>query len=304
MIADSINDKGRTVRIGIIVAGSAPPAKGFKEGLAELGWIEDLNVNFAIHVAQGEVDRLPGFASDIVGLNVDIIAAIGGVTVRAVQKATSTIPIVFAVVVEPVGDGLATNLQCPGGNTTGVTTFDPHQAVAQLEFLKMLRPGLARVAILSDSGVSECLSNSNREAAKKLELRPQIIRVKGRSPDYEAAFSAMDSERAQALVVLEEPINAACRKQIADLAFVRRLPTVFPREQVDAGGLIAYGTSLREASQRMAVYADKILNGVEPGDLSIESALRHELVINLRIAREFGVTVPPELLARAAQLID
>ena len=141
-----------------------------------------------------------------------------------------------------------------------MTTFDPLQAVTQLEFLKMVRPKLTRVAILSDSGVSECLSNSNRKAAQKMELQSQIIRVKGPSPDYEAAFSAMDHEPAQALVVLEEPINAACRKQIAELASVRRLPTVFAREQVDAGGLIAYGTSLREAAKRMAVYADKILS--------------------------------------------
>ncbi|HYY28758.1 MAG TPA: ABC transporter substrate-binding protein, partial [Chthoniobacterales bacterium] len=191
MLADSPNNNRRIAKIGIIVAGSAPPIEGFKERLAEFGWIEDLNANFTIRVAQGEVDLLPGFASEIAGLDVDIIAVIGAVTVRAVQKATSTIPIVFAVVVEPVGDGLATNLQRPGGNTTGVTTFDPHQAVTQLELLKIVRPGLARVAILSDSGVSECLSNSNREAAKKLELRPQIIRVKGPSPDYGAAFSAM-----------------------------------------------------------------------------------------------------------------
>jgi putative ABC transport system substrate-binding protein len=304
MIAKSPNSKKNVARIGIIVAGSEPPIQGFKEGLAELGWIEERNVNFALRVAQGQIDRLPGFASEMVGLNVDVIAVIGAVTVRAVQKETSTIPIVFSVVVEPVGDGLATNLQRPGGNATGVTTFDPHQAVTQLEFLRMVRPTLARVAILSDSGVSECLSNSNREAAQKLELQPQIIRVKGPSPDYEAAFSAMDHERAQALVVLEEPINAACRKQIAELASVRRLPTVFAREQVDAGGLIAYGTSIREAAKHMAVYTDKILKGAKPGDLPIEAALRHELVINLRTARQLGMTVPLELLERASQVID
>jgi ABC-type uncharacterized transport system substrate-binding protein len=204
-------------------------------------------------------------------------------------------------VVEPVGHGLATNLQRPDGNATGVTTFDPHQAVTQLEFLRMLRPTLARVAILSDSDVSECLSNSNREAAQRLGLHPQIIRVKGPSPDYEAAFSAMDQERTQALVVLEEPINAAYRKQIAELASVRRLPTVFAREQIDAGGLIAYGTSLREAAKHMALYADKILKGAKPGDLPIGAALRHELVINLRTARKLGLTVPLELLDRPAR---
>jgi putative ABC transport system substrate-binding protein len=304
MIAKSRNRNKDVATIGIIVAGSAPPIEGFKEGLSELGWIEERNVNLAIRVAQGQIDRLPGFASEIIGLNVDVIAVIGAVTVRAVQKATLTIPIVFSVVVEPVGDGLTTNLQHPGGNATGVTSFDPQQAVTQLEFLKMIRPTLARVAILGDAGVSECLSNSNREAAQTLELQPQIIRVKGPSPDYEAAFLAMDHGGAQALVVLEEPINAACRKQIAELASIRRLPTVFAREQVDAGGLIAYGTSLREAAKHMAVYADKILKGARPRDLPIEAALQHELVINLKTARKLDITVPLELLDRANQVID
>lgn len=304
MTAKGSDNTKNPSRIGIIVAGSAPPIEGFKEGLAELGWIEDRNVDFAIRVAQGQIDRLPGFVSEIIGLHVDVIAVIGAVTVRAVQKATSNIPIVFSVVVEPVGDKLTTNLQLPDGNATGVTTFDPHQAVTQIEFLKMVRTTLTRVAILSDSDVSECLSNSNREAAKNLGLQPQVIRVKGPSPDYEAAFSAMDREQAQALVVLEEPINAACRKQIAELASVRRLPTVFAREQVDAGGLIGYGTSLREAARHMAVCADKILKGAKPGELPIEAALRHELVINLRTARKLCVTVPLELLERASQVID
>jgi putative tryptophan/tyrosine transport system substrate-binding protein len=158
----------------------------------------------------------------------------------------------FQWVVEPVGDKLTTTLRRPDGNATGVTTFDPHQAVKQLEFLKIVRPTLTRVAVLSDSDVSECLSNSNREAAERVGLQPQITRVKGPSPDYEAAFSAMDRWRAEALVVLGEPINAVRRKQIAELAAARRLPTVFAREQADAGGLIAYGTSLREAAKHMA----------------------------------------------------
>jgi putative tryptophan/tyrosine transport system substrate-binding protein len=199
---------------------------------------------------------------------------------------------------------LATSLQRPDRNATGVTTFDLHQAKKQLGFLKMIRPNLGRVTILSDLDVSECLSSSNREAAQELGLQPQVVRVKGPSPNYEAAFLTMEKERTEALVVLEEPINAACRKQIAELALARRLPTVFPREQVDAGGLIAYGTSLREAAKQMAVYTDKILKGTKPGDLSIEPALRHELVINMRTADTLGLTVPPELFNLADQVID
>jgi putative ABC transport system substrate-binding protein len=290
-------------RVGIVVAGSAYPIDGFRAGLVDLGWVEGESIRFEIRAAEGQLQRLPEFASEMVSLGVDLIAVIGAVTVRAVRKATSTIPIVFAVVVEPIGDGLATNLEHPGGNVTGVTTFDPQQAATQLRFLSAVIPGLRRVAILSDLGVSDCMSNSNREATLALQLRPQVIRVEAPAPKYENAFAAMERGRAQALVVLEEPINQACRKQIADLAAAHRLPTVFPISMLDAGGLIAYGTSLRNATQRMAGYADKILRGAIPGDLPIKAALLHELVVNLQTAQRLGVTVPSEVVAQANQVI-
>ena len=291
-------------RIGIIVAGSAYPMEGFKLGLRDLGWVEGESIRFEHRAAEGQLHLLSGFAAEMVSLGVDLIAVIGAVTVRAVRQATSRIPIVFAVVVEPIGDGLATNLEHPGGNVTGMTTFDPQQAETQLEFLKVVNPGLERVAILSDLGVSDCMSNSNRQAASALRLKPQVIRVEAPSPKYEEAFTMMQREDAQALVVLEEPINQACREQIADLAAARRLPTVFPISMTDAGGLIAYGTSLREAARQMAHYADAIFGGANPGDLPIKAALSHELVINLQTARRIGATMPPELLARADQIIQ
>jgi putative ABC transport system substrate-binding protein len=147
------------------------------------------------------------------------------------------------------------------------------------------------------------MSNSNREAALALQLRPQVIRVEARSPAYDEAFAAMERERAQALVVLEEPINQTCRKQIADLAAAHRLPSVFPISMLDAGGVIAYGTSLREAARHLAHYADNIFRGANPGDLPITAALSHELVVNLQTARQLGVSVPPEVLAKANQVI-
>jgi putative tryptophan/tyrosine transport system substrate-binding protein len=299
-----VAEERRTMKcIGIIVAGSAYPMDGFKSGLRDLGWVEGEGVRFELRAAEGQLRLLPEFASEMVRLGVDLIAVIGAVTVRAFRQATSTIPIVFAVVVEPIGDGLAATLEHPGGNLTGVTTFDPQQATAQLKFLRAVNPGLERVAILSDLGVSDCMSNSNREAALGLHLRPQVIRVEAPSPEYEQAFTAMELERAQALIVLEEPINQACRKQIAELAAARHLPTVFPISMLDAGGLIAYGTSLREAARQMAHYADRIFRGASPGDLPIKAALAHELVINLQTARRLGMTVPAEMLAKANQVI-
>jgi putative tryptophan/tyrosine transport system substrate-binding protein len=291
-------------RIGAIVAGSAYPMEGFKLGLRDLGWLEGENISFKLRAAEGELRRLPEFANEMVSAGVDAIAVIGAVTVRAVRQATSSIPIVFAVVVEPIGDGLADNLQRPGGNVTGVTTFDPEQAGRQLQLLKAVSPDLESVAILSDRGVSECLSNSNRQAAQDMGLRAQIIRVEGPSPEYEKAFAAMDPEQARALVVLEEPVNQPNRKTIADLASARRLPTVFPISMADAGGLFAYGTSLREAARHMARYVDRILKGSLPGELPIEVASYHELAINLSVARHLGVTVPPELLAQADRTIQ
>ena len=235
-------------RIGIIVAGSVYPMDGFKSRLRDLGWVEGEGVSFEVRAAEGQLHLVPKFASEMASLCADLVAVIGAVTVRAVRKATSTIPIVFAVVVEPISDGLAKNLEHPGANVTGVTTFDPQQATTQLRFLRAVNPDLERVAILSDLGVSDCMSSSNREATRALQLRPQVIRVEAPNPEYEKAFAAMERERAEALVVLEEPINQACRKQIADLAAAHHLPTVFPISMLDAGGLIAYGTSLRNAT--------------------------------------------------------
>jgi putative tryptophan/tyrosine transport system substrate-binding protein len=291
-------------QVGIIVAGSAYPMEGFKSGLRDLGWIEGTRTSFQVRAAEGQLHLLPEFATEMVNRGVDLIAVIGAVTVRAVRKATSTIPVVFAVVVEPIGDDLAVTLERPGGNVTGVTTFDPRQAMAQLEFLRAVNPNLERVAILSDLGVSDCMSSSNREAARSLSLEPQVIRVEAPSPEYEKAFTSMAREHAQALIVLEEPINQACRKQIADLAAAQGLPTIFPISMLDAGGLIAYGTSLHEAARQMARYADNIFRGANPGDLPIKAALAHDLVVNLQTARRLGVTVPAEILAKASQVLQ
>jgi putative ABC transport system substrate-binding protein len=290
-------------RVGIVVAGSAYPADGFKAGLRDLGWVERERVAFELRAANGQLDLLPGFAAEMVSLGVDLIAVIGAVTARAVRQATSIIPIVFAVVVEPIGDGLATNVERPGGNVTGVTTFDPLQAKAQLGFLTAVNPNLKRVAILSDLGVSDCMSSSNHSAALALNLVPQVIRLKAPSPDYDKALAAIDREGAQALIVLEEPINQAYRMQIAELAAAHHLPTVFPISMRDAGGLIAYGTSLTDAVRQMARLADEILRGASPGELSIKSAVAHELVVNLQTARRLGITLPTEMLAKANEVV-
>jgi putative ABC transport system substrate-binding protein len=290
--------------IGIIVAGIAAPMEGMKEGLRGLGHVDGGNIRFHQREGLGDLTKLPGFAAEMVALDVDVIAVIGAVTARAVRAVTRSIPVVFAVVVEAAGDDLAADPARPDGNLTGVTTFDPDQAATQIGFLRSVIPDLERVAILSDGGVSTCLSNANCLAARALGLTPQLLRVTAPEPDFRGAFAAMEAGRAQALVVLEEPVTQAWRKQIGEMAAARRLPTVFPRGQVDAGGLFAYGTDLGDATRYMARYVERLLKGAVPADLPIEAALSHSLVVNLNTARTLGVTVPAELLARADRVID
>lgn len=291
--------------VGLIVAGIAAPIEGVKEGLAELGFVEGRDIHYELRAANGELDRLPALCDELVAAKVDVIALIGAVTARAARAATTTIPIVFAVVVDPVEDGLAVDLLRPDGNLTGVTTFDPDQARVQMEFLRAVLPSLSRVAILSDGGVSMCLSNANQAAARALGLVPQLLRVKAPNADFPAAFAAIAAGRAEALVVLEEPITQAARMEIAALARDAGLPTVVARGQVDAGGLIAYGTNLHEATRAMARYVERILkDGAKPADLPIVTGLKQELVINRATARRLGLTLPPELLAKADQVIN
>ncbi len=291
-------------QIGVIVAGHLPPIEGFKAGLQKLGWVEEKNVHFELRAAEGALDRLPEFASEIVQRDVDVIAVIGAVTVRAVRKVTTDKPIVFAFVVEPLGDNMASNIERPGGNVTGVTTFDPAQARTQLEFLREIVPSIKRVGVLSDLGVSDCMSNANAKAAMELGMTPQVIRVKGPAPNFNDVIADMQHSGVQTLVALEEPIVVSCRKQIADIALASRLPTLFAREQADAGGLLAYGTSLRDAAREMAPYVDKILKGACPGEMPISAVANHELVVNLRTARALGVTMPRELIQRASLVIQ
>jgi putative tryptophan/tyrosine transport system substrate-binding protein len=290
--------------IGIMIAGSARPIEGFKTGLKELGLVEGQTVRIEQRVANGELGKLPGFAAELVRLNVDVIALIGAVTARAAQKATTTIPIVYSVVVDPISDGLTTSLEKPGGNMTGVSSFDPKQARTHVDLLRSVSPKLSRVAVLSDNGVSDCLSNSNDQAIRERGLYPQILRVLGPEPDFDGAFAAMEREQADALIALEEPIIGPNRISIAQKAIAQRLPTIFPREMADAGGLFSYGTSLRTATQYMAQYAKNVLDGAKPGEMQIRILSEQELVVNLQTAARLGVTVPPDVLGGAVEVIQ
>ena len=290
--------------IGLITAGPGRPIEGFKVGLRELGFVEGQSIRFEQRSANGDLSRLPTFAAEMVQIEVDLIAVIGAVTARAVQKVTTAFPIVYSVVVDPVSDGLATSMEKPGSNMTGVTSFDPNQARTHVELLQSVAPTLSRIAILSDKGVSECLSTSNAGAIRELGLTPQVLRIVGPQPDLDGAFAAMDREQADALIVLEEPNIAAHGARIAELAVARRLPTVFAREQIDTGGLFCYGTSLRSATQQMAHCAKKILDGIRPSELPIQTLTQHELVVNLQTAKKLNLMVPSSIVNRAVRVTE
>jgi putative ABC transport system substrate-binding protein len=283
---------------------SLPLFEAFQQGLAELGYVEGRNVTIEARFAEGQYERFPELFAELVRLKVDVIAVTGAVTARAAKKAVTDIPIVFAVVVDPVADNVVPSLERPGGNLTGVTSFDPQQARKQLELLMEVIPGLKRVALLGDQGVSEALMKAGEEQARALGLQPQRLRVAGPTPDLEGAFAAFKKEHAEALLVLEEPVLGVHAKRIAELAAKDRLPTVFAPSRVGAGGLISYGTSQVQAIRRMTAYVDKVLKGVKPRDLPVETITRYELIVNLKTAQEIGVTIPPGVLKRADRVIQ
>ncbi len=278
--------------------------QAFRQGLANLGYVEGRDIIIEPRFSEGRHERFPELVAELVRLNVDVIALVGAVTARAAKKATTTVLIVFAVVVDPVADGVVASLERPGGNVTGITSFDPQQPRKELELLKEVIPGLRRVALLGDQGVSDFLLKASEEQARALGLQPQGLKVAGATPDLEGAFAAARKERADAVLILAEPVVLVHRKRIAELAATYRMPTMFPSDWADAGGLIAYGTSILEAAGRMAAYVDKILKGAKPGDLPVEVLTRQRLIINLKTAREIGLTIPSEVLKRADQVIQ
>jgi putative ABC transport system substrate-binding protein len=290
--------------VGIMAAGAPGPVENFKAGMRDCGFIEGETVRYELRVAHGDSDRLSGFAGELVRVSVDLIAAVGAVTARATQKATADIPIVYAVVVDPAGDGLSTPLRQPLGNMTGMTTYDPDQARMHIALLRSVKTGLARIALLADSGVSDCLVQAHSRALQEIGMRPQVVRIAGPDPDLIGAFAAMQCEGADGLVVLEHPVNGANAARIAELALARGLPTVVARAQADAGGLFGYGTSLRGAAYRMAEYASRILRGTEPRNLPVATFQCAELVVNMRTARSLGLTVPPDILSRAMRVMN
>ena len=279
--------------------------EAFRQGLRELGYIEGKNIIIEWRSAEGKIERRSELAAELVRLKVDLIVSGGPSVTRGVKEATSTIPIVMAQDTDPVGSGFVASLARPGGNITGLAALAPEMSGKQLDLLKQIVPKLSRVAVIGNSNVPGD-AQALREtvlAAGSFDVYLRYLDVPD-PKDIETVFRAAAKGRADAVLVLGNPILNAHRKQIVDLAVKHRLPATYARpEFVEAGGLMTYGTSYNDLFRRAATYVDKILKGAKPADLPVEQPTKFEFVINLKAAKQIGLTIPPNVLARADRVI-
>ena len=299
----------RIPRIGYIGAASSSAnqirVEAFRQGLREAGYIEGQNIGIEYRYAEGKFDRLPALAAELVGLKVDVIVTGGAAVTRRVKEATQTIPIVMTNDNDPIGNGFVESLARPGGNITGLATLTPDLAGKRLELLKEIVPKLSRVAVLGTSttpGNSQALKETEL-AAGSFNVQVQYLDVRDPS-NIESAFRTASEKRADAVFLLQGPIFVSERKQLAEFAVRSRLPAIYYRQDfVVDGGLISYAPSLTDLSRRAAIYVEKILKGAKPAALPVEQPTKFELVINLKAAKRIGITIPPNVLARADRVI-
>jgi len=296
-------------RIGFLSAASssaiAARVEAFSQGLRELGYVEGKNIFIEWRFAEGKSDRLPSLAAELVRLKVDVIVAEAPTSTRSAKQATATIPIVMVFDDDPVGSGFVASLARPGGNITGLSTLSPEISGKQLELLKEIVPKLSRVGVLGDvtrPGIPQALREIN-VAADAFRVQVQYLEVRG-SKDIEIAFRAASKERDDAVLVLGSPVLTSQRKEVVELAVKSRLPAIYARrEAVEDGGLMSYGVSIADLSRRAATYVDEILKGAKPADLAVEQPKNFELIINLKAAKQIGLTIPSNVLARADKVI-
>jgi putative ABC transport system substrate-binding protein len=297
-------------RIGYLdnstASGSAVLLDAFRQELNKLGWIEGKNITIEYRFAEQKNERLPELAADLVRLKVDLIVTPGGTTPLAAKSATTTIPIVMTISGDPVGEGLVASLARPGGNVTGLSGLTPELITKRLEILKDAVPKLTRVGLLrSAAGVATDLQLKEiRPAAVALKLKLEEIETQPDAKSLESAFQTAKQKQVGAIMTTASNLFLAERKRIVELAGKYRLPAIYPnKEYVDDGGLMFYGADSTDQFRRAAVYVDKILKGAKPADLPVQQATKFEFVINLKAAKQIGLTIPPDVLARANKVI-
>jgi putative ABC transport system substrate-binding protein len=293
-------------KVGVLRADSPPnlSVETFQQAMRDIGYVEGKNIFIEYRYAEGKVDRLPNLAEELVRLNVDVIWALGPAVAHA-KNATKTIPIVITHVGDPVGSGLVASLARPGGNITGLSSLAPEMSGKRLELLKEIVPKLVRVVVLGQSS-----NAGNAPSLKETELAARTFGVQlqysdiRNLKDIENAFQEAHKGRADAVLMLGGPVLNDQRKVLAELAVKNRLPTISSvPEFVEDGGLMTYAVSVAANFRRAAVYVDKILKGAKPAELPVEQPTKFELVINLKTAKQIGLTIPPNVLARADRVI-
>ncbi len=300
---------GKVYRIGVLLAAPvlrSPGMSGFREELRNLGYVEGQNLVLEYRSTDYDLGRLPRLAADLVDLKVDLIFAVTTGPAQAAKNATTTIPIVFVAVNNPVNDGLVASLGRPGGNVTGLTNAAPDLSGKRLELLKEIAPRVSEITILWNS-VNRSIARQVQEteaAAKKLRLQVQIANMRG-SDDLDRALRTIPSGQRGALVVLADIVTMGHRERIAEFAVSHRLPTISEFDWfASAGGLMAYGPNVRWMVERAAIYVDKILKGAKPSELPVEQPTKFQLVLNAKTAKALGLPVPPSLLLRADQILE
>jgi putative ABC transport system substrate-binding protein len=283
-----------------------PAVEAFRQGLRDSGYTEGKNVLVEYRYAEGMRDRVPLLVSELVQLKVDVLVLLTLPSVRAAKDATKTIPVVMVLAVDPVENGLVDSLARPGGNITGLATLQRELSSKRLELLKEVIPSMSRVAVLRDADApgSAIGFKEYEAAARAFKIQLQSLEVRGPEPDLERAFQAAARGRASAFVTVRNPLLRRFTKRIAELAIKNRLPSLHEgSESVEAGGLMSYGVNDADQWRRAAVYVDKILKGTKPADLPVEQPTKFEFIINLKTAKQIGLTIPPNVLARADRVI-
>jgi len=299
---------GKVFRIGFLdnstASGMAVLVGAFRQELSKLGWIEGKNITIEYRFAEQQNKRLPGLAAELVRLNVDVIVTGGPTPTRSAMEATGTIPIVMAVNANPVGLGFVASLARPEGNVTGLSSLTPELNSIRLEILKDAVPKLSRIGILRQAGISQSQLKEIMPAALALKLKLEDIEAQLDAKGLESAFKTAKQKQVGAMMTTATRPIFAERKRIVELADEYRLPAIYhQKEFVDDGGLMSYGVNYADLYRRAAVYVDKILKGAKPADLPVQQATKFEFVINLKAAKQIGLTIPNRVIERANQVI-
>jgi putative tryptophan/tyrosine transport system substrate-binding protein len=301
---------GKIPRIGFLLTSSPSVSHSlrdaFQQGLRGLGYVEGKNILVEYRYAEGKLERLPELAEELIRLKVDLIVAATSTGARAAKKATTAIPIVMVNAGDPISSGLIISLARPGGNITGLTSYSPELTGKRLELLKEVVPKVSRFAYLTidDSPTDRSSLLDTKAAAKALAVQLQVVSVKTSNPDIDGAFRVMAKQRSGALITGGNPLLNFHRKRVLALAEQAKIPAIYPVVLwMDDGGLMYYGANAPDLYRRAAMYVDKILKGAKPADLPVEQPTKFEFVINLKAAKQIGLTIPPNVLARADKVI-